>query len=82
MLTMFEDDESVFAALKAGARGYVLKDADRGTLLRAIRCARRSTACSLHRTTGAGSIYPHGAAAIDHSNRATITRRTFYRANL
>jgi DNA-binding NarL/FixJ family response regulator len=37
MLTMFEDDESVFAALKAGARGYVLKDADRGTLLRAIR---------------------------------------------
>lgn len=36
-LTMFEDDESVFAALKAGARGYVLKDADRGTLLRAIR---------------------------------------------
>jgi DNA-binding NarL/FixJ family response regulator len=37
ILTMFEDDESVFAALKAGARGYVLKDADRGTLLRAIR---------------------------------------------
>lgn len=37
MLTMFEDDESVYAALKAGARGYVLKDADRGTLLRAIR---------------------------------------------
>ncbi len=37
VLTMFEDDESVFAALKAGARGYVLKDADRGRLLRAIR---------------------------------------------
>ena len=37
VLTMFEDDESVFAALRAGARGYVLKDADRGTLLRAIR---------------------------------------------
>ncbi len=37
VVTMFEDDESVFAALKAGARGYVLKDADRGELLRAIR---------------------------------------------
>ena len=37
MVTMFEDEESVFAALKAGARGYVLKDADRGMLLRAIR---------------------------------------------
>jgi DNA-binding NarL/FixJ family response regulator len=37
VLTMFEDDESVFAALRAGARGYVLKDADRGSLLRAIR---------------------------------------------
>lgn len=36
-LTMFEDDETVFAALKAGARGYVLKDAGRGMLLRAIR---------------------------------------------
>ena len=34
---MFEDDESVFAAIRAGARGYVLKDADRGSLLRAIR---------------------------------------------
>ena len=37
VLTMFEDDESVFAAIRAGARGYVLKDADRGSLLRAIR---------------------------------------------
>ena len=44
MLTMFEDDESVYAALKAGARGYVLKDADRGTLLRAIRAVARGEA--------------------------------------
>ena len=41
VVTMFEDDESVFAALKAGARGYVLKDADRGVLLRAIRAGAR-----------------------------------------
>jgi DNA-binding NarL/FixJ family response regulator len=44
MLTMFEDDESVFAALKAGARGDVLKDADCGTLLRAIRSVARGEA--------------------------------------
>ncbi len=37
MLTMFEDDESVFAAMRAGARGYVLKGADQAVMLRAIR---------------------------------------------
>ena len=37
MLTMFQDDTSIFAALRAGARGYVLKDADRTDLLRAVR---------------------------------------------
>lgn len=44
IVTMFEDDESVFAALKAGARGYVLKDADRGNLLRAIRAVAQGEA--------------------------------------
>jgi DNA-binding NarL/FixJ family response regulator len=34
---MFEDDDSVFAAMRAGARGYVLKDAEKDDLLRAIR---------------------------------------------
>lgn len=37
VVTMFEDDESVFAAVQAGGRGYVLKDADPEGLLRAIR---------------------------------------------
>jgi two-component system NarL family response regulator len=35
--TMFEDDELVFAGLKAGGQGYILKDADPDTMLRAIR---------------------------------------------
>jgi DNA-binding NarL/FixJ family response regulator len=37
VLTMFDDDDSVMAALRAGARGYVLKGAGREDLLRAIR---------------------------------------------
>ncbi len=37
IVTMFEDDDSVFAALRAGARGYVLKGTDEDDLLRAIR---------------------------------------------
>jgi DNA-binding NarL/FixJ family response regulator len=35
--TMFQDDEFVFAGLKAGGRGYILKDDDPDTMLRAIR---------------------------------------------
>ena len=37
MLTMFDDDNSVFAAMRAGARGYVLKGAKHGEMLRAIQ---------------------------------------------
>jgi DNA-binding NarL/FixJ family response regulator len=37
VVTLFQDDESIFAALRAGARGYVLKDADEDEMLRAIR---------------------------------------------
>ncbi len=37
MLTMFEDDDSVFAAMRAGARGYLLKGALKAEILRAIR---------------------------------------------
>jgi len=36
VLTMFEDDDSVFAAMRAGARGYVLKGADEPEIIRAI----------------------------------------------
>ncbi len=36
VLTMFQDDDSVFAALRAGARGYILKDMDDEEISRAI----------------------------------------------
>jgi len=37
VLTMYEDDASVFAAMRAGARGYLLKGADKAEILRAIQ---------------------------------------------
>jgi DNA-binding NarL/FixJ family response regulator len=37
VLTTYADDESVFAALRAGARGYLTKDADADEIVRAVR---------------------------------------------
>jgi DNA-binding NarL/FixJ family response regulator len=37
MCTIFQDDESVFNALKAGATGYLLKNDDPGKIIDAIR---------------------------------------------
>lgn len=37
VLTMFEDDDSVFAAMRAGARGYVLKGAEPDEILKVVR---------------------------------------------
>ncbi len=37
MVTMLEDDASVFAAMKVGARGYILKGAHHEEVLQAIR---------------------------------------------
>ena len=37
VLTMFEDDESVFAAMRAGASGYLLKGAEQDEIVRALR---------------------------------------------
>ena len=44
VITMFEDDESVFAALRAGAHGYLLKGADKVEVLSAIRAVQRGEA--------------------------------------
>ena len=44
VLTMFDDDDSVFAAMRAGARGYLLKDADKDDVVRAIIAVERGEA--------------------------------------
>lgn len=44
IVTMFEDNDSVFAAMRAGARGYVLKGADQAEMLRVIRAVAQGEA--------------------------------------
>jgi DNA-binding NarL/FixJ family response regulator len=44
MVTMFDDDDSVFAAMRAGARGYLLKDAEQDELIQAVTTVNRGGA--------------------------------------
>ncbi len=44
VVTMFQDDNSVFAAMRAGARGYLLKGADESEILRAVRAVANGEA--------------------------------------
>jgi DNA-binding NarL/FixJ family response regulator len=72
VLTMYEDDESVLAAVRAGARGYLVKGASGERIIAAIRAV------------AAGEVV-FGAAVSRHilghvgggKARATITRRPF-----
>src|SRR5829696_1738251 len=41
ILTTFNEDELMLRGLRAGARGYLLKDTDRNTLFNTIRAAAR-----------------------------------------
>jgi DNA-binding NarL/FixJ family response regulator len=41
VLTMLDDDESIFAAMRAGARGYLVKGAERRDIQRAIEAVGR-----------------------------------------
>jgi DNA-binding NarL/FixJ family response regulator len=51
VLTVFEDDTSVFPAIRAGARGYLLKNTEQDELLSAIRTV-----------AGGGAIFSPGIA--------------------
>src|SRR5215212_520450 len=54
MLTMFEDDDSVFAAMRAGAKGYLLKDSGGEGVVYAIRAV----------TSGEAVCGPGGAGRV------------------
>ncbi len=44
VLTMLEEDDAIFAAMRAGARGYLVKGADQVEVLRAIRAVANGEA--------------------------------------
>ena len=44
ILTMFDDDDSVFASMRAGARGYLLKGSEPADIARAVRAAAEGDA--------------------------------------
>jgi len=44
MLTMFDEDDSVFAAMRSGARGYLLKGAEGEEVIRAITAVSKGEA--------------------------------------
>lgn len=44
VLTMHEDDESIFTAMRAGARGYLLKGAGRAELIATVHAVARGEA--------------------------------------
>lgn len=44
ILTMLEDDDSLFSALRAGARGYVLKGADKAEMVKSIQAVANGEA--------------------------------------
>lgn len=44
IITMLEDDDSLFSAMRAGAHGYVLKGADKAEMLKSIRAVAEGEA--------------------------------------
>jgi DNA-binding NarL/FixJ family response regulator len=76
VLTMSEDDDSLFAAMRAGARGYLPKDSDSDDLLRAIRAVAvgdvifgESIATRLQAFFGAGRARPASNPFPELTNR-------------
>lgn len=70
VVTMFEDDATVFTAMRAGARGYVLKDDDKDDVLGAIRAVGRG-----------GAVFGPGVAArladFLTTSRSAVPREAF-----
>lgn len=65
VLTTFDDDDLVLAALGAGAHGFLLKDAEPGTLLEAIRVVARGGAWLDPAVTG--TVLAHLDTSADRS---------------
>jgi len=71
MVTMLEDDASVFAAMRAGARGYVLKGAHHDEILQAIRAVAGGQAVFGPAIAARMMNFFHGLSATPPSETAT-----------
>jgi DNA-binding NarL/FixJ family response regulator len=71
VLTTFDDDESVFSALRAGASGFLVKDVEPRDLLQAIRVVARGDALLAPSVTRAliSAFTAGGQAAGQHAAR-------------
>jgi DNA-binding NarL/FixJ family response regulator len=65
VLTMYDDDDSLFTAMQAGARGYLLKGAEQEDIARAVRAVARGEALFAHEVAGRllGKLNNPGTAA-------------------
>ncbi len=63
VLTMFDDDDTVFGAMRAGAQGYLLKGADQDEIDRAIRAVVAGEAIFSPGVAAAGARLLRRAAA-------------------
>jgi DNA-binding NarL/FixJ family response regulator len=86
MLTMLEDNDSLFAAMRAGARGYILKGADKAEVLKTIRAVASGEALFgpviANRLTtffqNAGSVTPHSETDLPFPELTDREREVLY----
>jgi DNA-binding NarL/FixJ family response regulator len=71
MLTMLEDDDSLFAAMCAGARGYILKGADKAEVLKTIRAVAGGEALFGPAIAGRLTTFFQNSRRIAHRNQIT-----------
>jgi hypothetical protein len=76
VVTLFEDDDSVFTALRSGARGYILKDADEAEMVRALRAVANGEAIfSPAIATRVMRFLAHPPAAVPREAFPSLTER-------
>jgi DNA-binding NarL/FixJ family response regulator len=79
VLTTFDDDESVFAALRAGASGFLVKDVEPADLVQAVRVVSRGEALLSPSVTKAViTAFAQGVPApptVPHPAVASLTER-------
>lgn len=74
VLTSFADDDKVFAAVKAGAAGYLLKDVDHAALVEAIRTVHAGGAL-LHPTVAGKLMQEFAGRGGSQSSPDHLTER-------